>query len=673
MKKVEKPSNQFVAKKTQRSSDFIDQVPRTPYVILTLAIAIIITYSRTLGFTLGKLDETNIILNNLGLLTDFRNLGRAFLSNPFFNKGGDFYRPLQNLSFMLDAHLSGQAGWGYYLSNMIIHFLCCILVFHLLTLMDNRKKTAFLLTLLFAIHPLFVQTVAWAPSRGDLLLALFSLLSVNTFILYLRQKKVLYLAINIISFGLALFSKETAIVIPLVCFLLFIIEKEKLISFKGLLIPAAGYLVLFALFMYLRNVVVEIQVQKGLFGAIPLLVHLRTIPDFIAKFFIPVALGPMPAFKLPLTVAGVLLMAAIIYMIVRNSSRNRLFLGLAWFLLFITPAIMYINKFGSASCDYMEHRAYLPLVGILLIVFLLINASPKLKDNRIFHSMLLVLIPIFGIYTFLYSGNYKTPMSYYNRAIENNPASAIALFNRAATRMDINKDYAGAIEDYDRSIYLLPDYAESYNNRGFCKESLKDTAAAVQDYTMATRLKPGWTGPHINLANLRLHMGQLEEAIHEYDTVLYYDPSNYTIYKERASARSESGDIQGAYEDISQAIKLKADYVEAYFQRGLLLEQMQEPQAALEDFDKAIQLKPDDPAAYTNRGILKYRLQDFNGSLDDFNQAIAIDPQFSDAYLNRGMSRYQLKDLEGACEDWNKANQLNSPDAPALLKNYCRH
>ena len=653
-----------------------DPLFRFPLVYLVIFLLIFIVYAQTLFFSLGKLDETNIILNNLGFLSDFRNLKEGLLTNPFFNKGGDFYRPLQNLSFMIDAHLSGQNGWAYYLSNILLHFVTCSLIFYLLTLFGNHRRMALLLTLVFALHPLFVQTVAWVPSRGDLLLGMFGIASFISFIHYVRNKKSLFLLLNILFFGLALLSKETAIIIPVICFLYyFLIEKGKNVSVYRLIVPVIFYIFLFIVFMYIRNEVVGIVVQKGQFGFTPFLVHLRTIPEFIFKFFLPINLGPMPAFSLVLTIVGSFLFALLVGIIVRfwSGSGRMLFLGLTWFLLFSIPALMYINKFGAAACDYMEHRAYLPLVGILVFVYLFFTETPKIKDSKVFSSVLLLIIFVFGVYTHLYARNYKIPMTYYNLAVDNNPVSAIAWFNRGATRMNFEKDYPGAIKDYNQTMSLFPDYAESYINRGFCREQLNDTTGALEDYQKAARLEPGWYEPHVNLATVKRKMGLFREAIREYDTVLTLSPLFYQAYNERGSLKMEVNDFRGAMDDLNKAINMHENYPEAFFNRGLLELKLQDTRSAMEDFDRAIQLNDKYPEALVNRGILKYQMLDYPGALNDFNQAISIDDQYGEAYLDRGMTRYMSQDLNGACEDWRTANKLGLQDASKLLEEYCRN
>ena len=651
-----------------------DSFFRFPVVYLIIFILIFIVYAQVLFFSLGKLDETNIILDHLAFLSDFHNLKEVLLTNPFFNKGGDFYRPLQNLSFMIDAHISGQNSWAFYLTNILAHGITCLLLFYLLTLFGKDKRTALLLVLIFALHPLFVQTVAWAPSRGDLFLCMFGLASFIFFIHFIRSGNLIFLLLNILTFALALFSKETAVIIPVVCFLYyFFIEKEKKVTWVRLMIPLACYFLLFLIFMYIRNDVVGIVVQNGQFGFLPFLVHLRTIPEFIFKFFIPVGLGPMPAFDWIYTILGSLILAGLIIIIVRfrGISGNLYLFGLVWFLLFITPALMYINKYGSAACDYMEHRAYLPLVGILIFVSIFVSQNKVILENKKIPVFLIFILFIFGVYTSVYARNYKTPRSYYDLAITNNPKSAIAWFNLGATKMNFEKDYTGAIKDYNTTLQLFPGHTESYINRGFCKEQLNDTLGAISDYETAARLRPYWYEPHVDLATIKHKMGLIKDAIREYDTALSLSPSFSEGYNERGALWMELQEYRSALDDFNQAISMNERYPEAFFNRGILELRLQDYNSAMDDFNRAIQLNKKYVEAYVNRGVVKYQIRDFQGATHDFDMALTLDDSYAEAYLDRGMARYMTNDLNDACEDWKIASKFNIPEAETLLQQYC--
>jgi Tfp pilus assembly protein PilF len=610
-----------------------------PYSILLIISAILIVYGQVLWHSLGKLDEYNIILVNLDLLKDFRNLKEALLSNPFFNKGGDFYRPLQNLSFMIDAHLSGGKGWGYYLTNIMLHGVTCSLLWYLLVLVKSDRKVALLLALTYAVHPLFVQTVAWAPSRGDMLLAVFGLTSFISFIRFAEERNYLFLVIHLIAYGCALFSKESAILVPVVCFLWYaLFPDERRIPVAGHIIAGIGYVAMIGFFFYLRNEVVGISVKEGQIGVVALFNHLRTIPELIFKFFIPVGLSPMPGFTWMLTGAGILLIGALVIVSVRIKpvSPKTFLFGTVWFLLFIGPSLLFINKYGSNAFDYMEHRAYFPLAGVLVFFSLWMTSHVNDRKFRNLIIYLSVVVAIFGIYAHAYARNYKDPVSFFSLAVKTNPTSAVAWYCRGTVLIVDRNDFRQALPDLDRALMLDPVYGQAYLNRGYCKEQLGNIAGAIRDYRSAAQSDPNTYEPHAALALLYSSKGMTHEAIIEFDTSLIMNPLFVTGFYQRAMLRTDMGDYSGA----------------------------------LQDFDRTITLEPGNQEAFINRGVLKFRMQKFDFALEDLDQAIRMNDRSAEAWLNRGRVYFYLGNNDKARSDWEASARLGNSEANTLLKEF---
>lgn len=610
-----------------------------PYDYLLIIFIIFAVYGQIMSFSLGKLDEFNIIVNNLALLRDFSNLKTAFLTNPFFNKGGDFYRPLQNISFMADAHLSGQTGWAYYLTNILLHAITCLLIYYLLSFLGKEKRTAFFVTLIYAVHPIFVQTVAWAPSRGDMMIATFGLISFISFIHYCRTRKIYFLSFHLTAYGIAVFSKESAILIPILCFgYYFFIEKESKLKLAGLAAPVLFYILIIFLFLYIRNDLVKISVPKSQFGLMSLFQNFRTIPELLVRFFLPLGLGPMPAFGLFFTISGTILFVLIVIYSIRNlqKSGRLLMFGLFWFLIFLGPALMYVNTFGSAACDYMEHRGYFPLIGIAIIVYMFFITNERIRSISNLNIYLSLILIIFGIYTYIYSRNYRDPVTFYNLATETNPKSAVAYYCRGTVIMTNGNNLQGAIKDFDQALRLKPDYMHAYLNKGFCLEQLKDTTGAIDNYRYASHLEPLASEPYVDIGSLKASYGNLSGAILAYDTALGLNPL----------------------------------FAEGYNARGLLRQEIKDFSGAQDDFDKAISLKPKYAEAYLDRGALKYEMNEFDASMTDLNTAIRFNDKYPEAYLNRGILKFRTGDSEGAYADWRIASQLGNEQAKRLLKQY---
>ncbi len=581
------------SKKSKNASrDFWYQITNYPLSFAVFFILVFVVYQQILGFFPGKFDENLIILDNLPFLTDFGNLKEAFFRDAFFSINGvDFYRPLQNLSLMLDANLSGPMGWGYYLSNMLIHASTVCSLYYLLNLLNENKKINFSVSLLFLANPLFVQAIAWAPSRGDLLIGLFGVLSFIFFVKYRNDKKPKDLAFNVLFFLLAVLSKETAMIIPLT-FLAFYLtsDKEKRVSLKDMLVPVVSYVLVAVFYFYLRSIVVHKLPSGNEFGLMPFLNNIRTLPEFIGKFFIPVHLAPMAGFTLLNTFIGIALIVLLIIGIMKFRQSRKIYLfGSLWFVLFALPGLLYSHELGGSAYDYLEHRAYLPMLGMMIILGSLMNEISKVRKISTIPVILICLSLIYGLYSYVYSKNYENPLTFYNLAVEANPNSAMAVNNRGLVKNEI-KDTQGAISDYQEAIKLKPDYAQVYVNLGILKSSLGDKNAALKDYETALKLKPGLFQARFNTANIKLDLGKLQDALIDYEA----------------------------------AMKLNPNYSPGYLTMGSVKSQLGNNSGALKDFGKAILLNKNNPEAFLNRGKVKYLLKDSPGACSDWKSAVAL-------------------------------------------------
>ena len=614
-----------------------DRLTSFPWVIPVFAAVAAILYGQALWFRLGKLDEYNIILVNLDLLTHLSNLPAVLLSNPFFNQGGDFYRPLQNLSFMVDAMLSGDAAWGYYLTGILLHTATVSLLFYLLTRIGNDRRTAFLLTLLFAVHPLFVQTVAWAPSRGDMLMTVFALAAFISFLEYIRTNKFVFLVINLISFSAALFSKEPGILVPAVCYLwYFLFEKERKIPLQKLLLPAVLYLIPVVLFFWLRNMVVHVNVATGQLGILALISHLRTIPELVFKFFVPAGLAPMAGYTLPLTIGGVLAILAVtaLAFLVRPVTVKAWMFSSAWYLVFLGPSLLFVNQYGAAAFDYMEHRAYLPSVGVVIFLFLWIGGHERFRRSGVLSAGLVAAVIVFGVWTTVYARQYRDSVTFFDRAVRMNPKSAVAIYCRGTVMFYEREDYRAAIADFDEALRLYPGYGQAYLNRGFCREQTGDLAGAMADYRHAARAEPGAYEPHAAMALLLNREGMKDQARMEFDTALSLNPV----------------------------------FSEGFYQRAMILVEAGEFRQAVNDLDRVILLDPKNKEALVNRAVLRFRMQELPQALADLDQALSVDDRYPEALVNRGRVLYYLGRVREARADWARAAETGSTEARDLLK-----
>ena len=172
-------------------------------------------YAKTIGFDFSYFDDDLIIEDNSAFFEGSIDIKKIFTTDAFLSEAGMLYRPLQTLSYAIDTQLAGGINPNmYHFTNVLLFTLLVCSLFFLFRRFNIPDKISFIGTLLFAVHPMFTVSVSWIPARGDLLLALFSILSILFFIDFIRQQKYYQLVFSSLFFLLALFSKETAAFLP---------------------------------------------------------------------------------------------------------------------------------------------------------------------------------------------------------------------------------------------------------------------------------------------------------------------------------------------------------------------------------------------------------------------------------------------------------------------------
>jgi protein O-mannosyl-transferase len=631
-------------KKKNKNSDKISQhsskLARYGYFIIFAIIAIL--YVQTISFDFTHFDDNFLISDNYEKLSNFDNADDIFFSNSFlseYNLG--FYRPLQTFSFMLDAIIGGNEAGIYHLTNLILHFINCCLIFFLFLRLRYNQGLSLFVAIIYSIHPLFVHAVVWLPSRGDLLVTFFCVLSFIFLIKFNEVRKWVSYLFHIISFLLATLSKEPALLFPIVLFMwYFVINKNGLTSKQGILL-ISSWIIIDAVWLYLRLTTVGGTLTTNDFGFIPLLNNLATIPEIIGKFIVPMDIQLMPNFNILNTVLGIIIIVLIIILMLlgRNKNKSLLLFGSVWFFTLILPGMLYSRDYADIAhiYDYLDHRDYLPMIGFVII--LMESLFFYLSKIQIKHliSIGIIIVVIFSIITFTNSKKYKDSFSYYNAAISENPDISYLYFLRANLKKD-KGDINGALRDYNETVRLDPENADAFNNRGSLNGMLENYEQALNDFNRAIKLDPEIEDGYYNRAVVKNILGDTKGAVKDYDMVIKQDPGDYMAIDERGLAKMSLKDYSGAVSDFSRSLKIEPDYHNSYYNRGNVYLYLNEFLKAASDFSTAIKLKPDFDYAYFYRGIAKYKLQEFNG----------------------------------ACEDWERAIELGNKQAVKMYRDYCR-
>lgn len=203
-----------------------------------------------------------------------------------------------------------------------------------------------------------------------------------------------------------------------------------------------------------------------------------------------------------------------------------------------------------------------------------------------------------------------------------------------------------------------------------------DREGALADFTKAIETYPKDHISYYNRGNLKVDMGDVQGAIADYGQAIEVKPDYTNAYYNRAMVKHDQGDAQGAIADYTKVIELRPNHPGSYSSRGEIYADLGEGDKALEDFLKAVEvapkpLKQEDSALYSNIARVYYERKDFKKAISYYDLGIEISKADGNLYCSRGLAKQRQGNKKGSCEDWNIAKLLGTPQAAALVKEFC--
>jgi protein O-mannosyl-transferase len=601
------------------------------YVYLSILVFLpLILNWKIIHYEFTTYDDISIITNNYSFLSEFNNVFKAFEKDNFITKEGKaYYRPIQTVSFMIDTQISGDKPYFYHFSNIFYHILTVIVLFFLLKKFGIRDNISFLVSLLFSIHPLFMDAIAWIPGRGDLLAGLFCSVSFLSFIYYNTTKNKWYLFFHSAAFIFALFSKEISVFLPaIIIFYYWVVLKNKY-KIRELVPFISVWSFSVCLFFLLRHLYLNYQDMLSFKAFIS---NLPVIPIFLSKLIIPLGLSPMPVYEILFIIIGLTLfiLSGIYIWKLKAGNKSLIILGIVWFLGFIIPAMFVVLPFAKFHFEYLECRAYLPSIGVFIVIGVVLNETIRGKETNFLLKFFIPIILIFSAISYNYSGDFADGISFNSSLIKSNPANAIAFNKRGVVYLNTNSPDL-ALADFDNSIKVNPTFSEPYYNKGLIYSSMNDHIRAEQFYSIALKYDTLYPesaslneNAYINFSLEKLNLKKYDEMIALLKVGIRKYPDNCDIHN-----------------NLSRAYYNCAKY-----------------DSALYEINKVIELEKNSSLYYNNRGLTKIKLNDNEGAISDFTKAISIKADLGIAWYFRGIAFSKLNKQSEAVEDWAKAREL---------------
>ncbi len=545
-----------------KSGIFVSIPQWIPIAILALTALI---YSRVVSNDFVNIDDDAFITKN-PLIADFswESVKAVFTS---FQNGK--YQPLVNLSFLLEHSFFGFNPVAFHITNVLLHLACTWVVYKLTRQLSGKDVTAAVVAVLFAVHPMHVEEVAWASERKDLLYALFFLLGMLRYTRYIDTGlQIKDLTITFFLFLASILSKTTAMTFPLVLLIVDLYRGRKLTA-RMLLekIPFLLVAISFAVIAYLS------QQAEGVPANMPESINWVNrifLFTYVPSYYVVSAVAPFNISIMhyyPVVTDGLLpwqyyasfffllfLIIAIGRSVIKRALLWReILFGVCFFVITISVMEQIVSVGPSLT---PERYTYIPYLGFFYVIGQWLSGMGPGRKKKAMIVLTLFLL-VFCVQTWARIGVWKNSDSIFNDSIEKNAGHTESMefyFMRGNTKVEAG-DLQGAIQDYSDAISINSGYAEAYTNRGVAYFQSGDMKSAIRDLNSSITLNPKRIKPYQDRAAVEATMGNFESALKDFDHVLSIDSTNQKVYVDRAMVRLQLGDTTEGCSDLRAALK----------------------------------------------------------------------------------------------------------------------
>ncbi len=429
--------------------------------LMLIAVACLAVYGKTIFFGYVHYDDARLILDNQAHFESLRSIGDIFTHNVYFENNRFYYRPLFTATLLIESKIWGIAPLPHHAVNVFLHLAMCGAVYMLLQLMGYRRSLSLAWSLIFAVHPLFTDAVAWIPGRNDELLGLFITWSFIFFIRFLRSGNWSEGLLHLMFFTGALFSKETAIVFPVLCMLYAHRIEKKSVFIRRNASLLAGWVFIVMIFFILWT-----RLDRGGYTAFYQLLmvagdNLSVIIKYAGAIFFPFHLQLLPLREDMSFVPGLIatLLSSLLLWFAPRKDPARIAFGVLWILAFVIPTLI------IAKAVYQGHRMYVPMIGMFIILSELRGYGVRWKGlAQWFPGSATILIIVLASSAFMRNNQYISQVSYWQKAAQDSPRHS-EVRNRLGLGLLRERGLAGRAEiEFRNAIVFNPDHIPAYRN-----------------------------------------------------------------------------------------------------------------------------------------------------------------------------------------------------------------
>jgi tetratricopeptide (TPR) repeat protein len=537
--------------------------------------------------------------------------------------------------------------------NLLVYLLNVLVVWRIVRLLLGRLAPRPSLTqvewaagagaLLFAVHPVHVEAVAWVTGFKDVLFGLLACVAVWQYLVYARgdgdppasgtpaRGKApwslghYWLATG--AFVLALLAKPAAVVVPLVVGVLDIWGWPQTWRHRR---PALlVWLVLAVLWGLLAS-----QVQPPASGAfIPplwarLLIAGDTVSFYLYKLGVPVWLGPdygrTPQVMLAqpwLWLTALVPWGLAAWLWYKRLRVPWLVAAAGVFVASLLPTLGLVPFAFQAFSTVADRFMYIALLGP---AFVLAWGLAQSRQRWLVVGGVVVL-GVLGILSARQTGYWHNSTSLFEHELTVHPGSSVA-YNTLGMVLAAQNRHAEATRYYTEAVRLWPGNTDAHNNLGNALHRQGKTQEAIPQYMEALRLKPNYAAAYNNLGMALADQGHLAEAISYYTQALYFQPAYPRAHYNLGNALREQGKPQEAMEQYTEALRLRPNFAEAHNNLGATLADQGRVVEAMNHYTAALQLRPSYVNAHYNLGVLLTEQGRLAEARQHFSEVLRLDP-----------------------------------------------
>jgi len=636
-----------------------------------ILLLIILVYANSLQNDFTNWDDRSLVVEDPAI----RSLSFGNLIDLFTPRPGKTYQPVRVLSYAIDYHFWKLNPVGYHLGNTILHGLSAIFLYLLLTgvlkqicgehHVESNRLISFIAVLLFTVHPVNVEAVAWIASRKYGLLAFFYFLS---FLLFVKtsakeEYRLRYYVLSIITYTLALLSSPFSVTLPALLYLYDYCrypDPNFLSVLKERFLYYVPYCVLsitqFIILMNVLSVGRGASVKSHYMGnpVYTLLTMLRAFYDYGRNLLLPLWLNnwyldristSFLEYKIIISISVILLLVAVLVLQVRAGKKLTLFC-FGWFFITLLP----VSNIIPISTKIADRYLYLPAVGLFLwFSFILLGLTsawfPKRLKTIVTFTVVVVLVSSFSYLSIQRNKVWANTITLWTDSLTKQPNNRTAHLNLGQALAELGR-IEEATDHFRQALQLSPNYAEAHNNMGNALVQQGRLDLAVSHFYEALRILPNFAEAHNNLAVALARQGRFEQATKHYSEAARLNPESAEVVNNLAVALANLGRIDEAISHYYKAVALEPDYAEPHNNLGNALANQGKLAEAIVHYSRALEIKPGYAKAHNNLGVALARQGKLDEAIAHFSEALRLKPEFLQARNNLALALQEAGKLD---------------------------